>query len=596
MAGIAYTVAERNARESGLEAMRAVEQPQAPGYPQQAYQGQGQRQSQSQQHGGGHGQGAYGSESLVDRDSNSSLQALGVGAVPPGHGSPGMRTPSRSPHSIGTDVYTDDPYQGYSRGQDPHLGVVNPNDIEDDGDDGLVYGRSRGPRTSMLSLGGHSNRSGQNGAAAAAGGVMGTIGGLVGRSAGDRGSPGGEYNPVHNANTGYHGAGGGEVHEKSEWLSKRNSGSKRWKWVVIIVVGLLIAAGIALGIVFGVVLKNKNSGGDSSSTQTAAGDAAANGDLDINSPQIQALLGNKNLHKVFPGIDYTPINTQYPDCLTNPPSQNNITRDVAVLSQLTNTIRLYGTDCNQTEMTIHAIKQLQMENTLTIWMGVWQDNNVTTNARQLAQMWSILDTYGAKTFKFLIVANEILFRQQMTSTQLGQLLSSVRTNLTSKGISLPVATSDLGDNWTADLASVSDYIMANIHPLFGGADANQAAAWTLNFWETHTHNFFKTDVSKNIISETGWPSQGGTDCGSAATGCLVGATAGISQMNKFMSDWVCQALTNGTQYFWFEAFDEPWKIQYDTANQNWEDHWGLMDVNRNLKGGIQIPDCGGKTV
>ena len=57
-------------------------------------------------------------------------------------------------------------------------------------------------------------------------------------------------------------------------------------------------------------------------------------------------------------------------------------------------------------------------------------------------------------------------------------------------------------------------------------------------------------------------------------------------MNTYMDNWVCQALANGTNYFWFEAFDEPWKIEFDTAGENWEDHWGLMDVNRNLKSGV----------
>ena len=48
--------------------------------------------------------------------------------------------------------------------------------------------------------------------------------------------------------------------------------------------------------------------------------------------------------------------------------------------------------------------------------------------------------------------------------------------------------------------------------------------------------------------------------------------------------------------FRFEAFDEPWKVQFDTPGKNWEDKWGLMDVNRNLKPGVKIPNCGGKTV
>ena len=47
--------------------------------------------------------------------------------------------------------------------------------------------------------------------------------------------------------------------------------------------------------------------------------------------------------------------------------------------------------------------------------------------------------------------------------------------------------------------------------------------------------------------------------------------------------------------FRFEAFDEPWKHQFDTAHNKWEPFWGLFDVNRNLKDGVKIPDCG-KTV
>lgn len=47
--------------------------------------------------------------------------------------------------------------------------------------------------------------------------------------------------------------------------------------------------------------------------------------------------------------------------------------------------------------------------------------------------------------------------------------------------------------------------------------------------------------------------------------------------------------------FRFEAFDEPWKVQYNTKDENWEDKWGLMDAARKLKPGLKIPDCGGKT-
>lgn len=43
----------------------------------------------------------------------------------------------------------------------------------------------------------------------------------------------------------------------------------------------------------------------------------------------------------------------------------------------------------------------------------------------------------------------------------------------------------------------------------------------------------------------------------------------------------------------FSAFDEPWKVRYNSPakGEEWEDKWGLMDVNRNVKEGLEIPDC-----
>lgn len=633
MAGIAYTVAERNARESGVNAMRSAQdqssypqgyypepddQPsQQPTYPQRAHQDHWQDQptgrdqnpyNNNYRANPGQYQGYYAQGHGTDTDSSSSLQGLGAAGAAAGYASPGMRTPTRSPHYGGNDVYTDNPYSGYARNQDPNLGRVNPHDIMDDGDDGLHYGDGRrGPRTSMLSLGAISNRSGRSGnsrgnsgaavggagAGAAAGGAA--LGYVAHGAAKGHGGSSGDYDAVHKLGN----SGGGA--EKSEWLNQHSSNRNKWKWCIIISIVAVIVAAIVCGILFGVVLRRGGGGGANgggSSGQSAADDQKSNGDLGLNSDDIKALMNNKNLHKVFPGMDYTPINTQYPECVHNPPSQNNVTRDVAVLSQLTNTIRLYGTDCNQTQMVIHAIRQLKMEKTMKIWMGVWQDKNVTTNARQLTQMWDILNEFGAEPFKGLIVANEILFRQEMTTTELGTLLAAVRTNLTAKSINLPVATSDLGDKLTPELARVSDYVMGNIHPFFAGVNAKDAAAWTMTFWTGKASGFFKTDdKSKNVIAEIGWPTQGGTSCGDAKiTSCPNGSHAGIQEANQLLQDWVCPALNNGTNYFWFSAFDEPWKERFNENGRNWEDQWGLMDVNRNLKPGIIIPDCGGKTV
>lgn len=341
----------------------------------------------------------------------------------------------------------------------------------------------------------------------------------------------------------------------------------------------------------------------SSSSSSEGQTVSSSADLTLNSPEIQTLLNNSNLHKVFPGIDYTPQNSQYPDCLTDPPSQAWITQDVAVLSQLTPVIRLYGTDCNQTEMVLEALDVLQLKDSIKLYAGVWLDTNTTTNSRQLAQLYSMLGKYGSDPFLGVIVGNEVLFRQDMTETQLIAQITSVRKNLTANGMSsLKVATSDLGSSWTDTLAEAVDVVMSNIHPFFGGVAAPEAAAWTWQYWQTNDVPTTAGLTGKQqIIAETGWPSGGGNDCtdgsGTSITcaSATAGAVAGVAEMNTFMSGWICDALSNGTEYFWFEAFDEPWKAIYNTATEKWEDQWGLMYVNRTLKPGLSIPDCGGST-
>ena len=299
-----------------------------------------------------------------------------------------------------------------------------------------------------------------------------------------------------------------------------------------------------------------NKGGAKSSTVSSNANNVASDnkdDLDINSSEIKALMNNPNLHKVFPGMDYTPLNCQYPDCLTTLPSQNNVTRDMAVMSQLTNTVRLYGTDCNQTQMVIHAIDRLQMKDTMKIWLGTWLDNNATTTQRQIDQTWQLLDDYGCDYFKGIIIGNEVLFRKDMTATELIGHVTDFKKNITDHKCQLPVAIADLGDNWTADMASKVDYVMSNVHPFFAGVDSSVAAAWTWNFWQTHDVSLTATNTSiKQVIAEVGWPTGGGKDCGSSptCTSSTPGSVAGITQMNQFMNDWVCPSMTNGTTYFW----------------------------------------------
>lgn len=573
IAGIAMGVANTNERESGVEALRSLERLPQPNLslPQERAHntiGSDTPYVPNTPSGfrGPHRQDPYASPvpSTSDPFDDENRQ---ISANP----SPGQLTPqayqSRTNIPInghpsqddihgGQGSYLDNPYKRFSTAWDPRVGHgnIDPNDIEDDGDDGFAPAVPR--RKSMLGLKAQPDSSIPAGTAtggaaggAAGGGVLGALGGLVGRknavAEGGR-DPSGQYGPVPVSAF----DDGGE--EKSDWLKRQTSGRSKLRWIVGIVIVMLIIGAVVGGVIGGINgAKSNKSDSPAKNTGKSAAEDDGNGDLGKDSAEIKKLMNNPDLHKVFPGIAYTPFNAQYPACLTNPPSQNNITRDMAVLSQLTKAIRLYGTDCNQTEMVLHAIDRLGLTD-MKVWLGVWLARNVTTNERGMNAMYEILAKNGADPFAGVIIGNEVLYREDMTEVELSKVLADVKQNFTAQKFDLPVATSDLGDNWQAALAAEVDIVMSNIHPFFAGVEVDVATAWTWNFWQQKDVVLTQGTKKKNIISEVGWPSGGGRDCG--AVNCTdaikSSSVAGIDEMNHFMGDFVCQSLSNGTEYFW----------------------------------------------
>ena len=433
----------------------------------------------------------------------------------------------------------DGPYKRYSSAWDSRIDQAdfNPDDIADDGDDGL---NREAPSRSRSVLGFGRSRSGGLAAGAPAGAAPGGVVNAIRNVSGS--DPSGEYGPVPASDR-------NGVYEKSQDRAQEEKARKR-KRLIFLILGVVTLVAIIGGAVAGGILGSRKNSGSGSGSSPSSASQTPSSNLDLNSPQIQALMKNDNLHRVFPGFDYTPMNAQYPDCLNAPPSQDNVTMDIAILSQLTKTIRLYGTDCNQTDMILDALDRLKITD-MKLWLGVWLDNNQTTNDRGMSAMWDILKRKGQDPFAGVIVGNEVLYRKDMTEQELSDLIQGVRQNFTSQKIDLPLAVADLGDNWNSALVQDVDVVMSNVHPFFGGVEASAAAEWTWNFWETHDVVLTQGTSKKNIISETGWPSAGGNDCApNNCTSDTEGAVAGIDEMNTFMDSFVCQSLANGTDYFW----------------------------------------------
>lgn len=247
---------------------------------------------------------------------------------------------------------------------------------------------------------------------------------------------------------------------------------------------------------------------------------------------------------------------------------------------------------------------------MTVSLGVWVDKSLEGSIRQIEEMKNLSLRYPSKYIDSIIVGNEALFRQDFTEEELITHITAVKDFLNAHNISIPVGTSDIGSKWNSNLASVVDVLAANIHPFFGGVPVNMSTSWyektktTLLFFFIsdaiyifycfRTYQFLYEQVLQDIdtwdhvpekilISEVGWPSGGGH---------IWGSVAGMEELQKFLDDWVCsKEATESIGWYWFEAFDEPWKEIYHNGEDKWETQWGLFNSNRELKQGIKLPKC-----
>ncbi|KAI9619229.1 hypothetical protein H4Q26_011910 [Puccinia striiformis f. sp. tritici PST-130] len=299
----------------------------------------------------------------------------------------------------------------------------------------------------------------------------------------------------------------------------------------------------------------------------------------------------------FYGMAYSPEGALLPDCGG---VQQNVTRDMGKIAQLTPRIRLYGADCNQTELVLQGIKDAGNVD-LSVWLGIFIDGNDTVYERQLDAVTTAIKKYGTEHIAGITVGNEYLLlsygdggsatdpKGVAARTMLLNYIQ--KTNQTIQAMKLdrhiPLGTADAGSAVTKELCAGADYVMANVHPWFGHVPVEQAASWTWQFYQVELPspdfdvNVCATAPNKPImyIAETGWP----TASDNASMTSNGPSTASIKGLQTFMDTFVCQANKNETNYF----KDESWKKKYGGV----EPYWGLYDFGVKFKEGLKTPNC-----
>lgn len=255
---------------------------------------------------------------------------------------------------------------------------------------------------------------------------------------------------------------------------------------------------------------------------------------------------------------------------------SQITTELATLKGVTDTIRLYSlTDCDQATTVVPAA----IDAGLKIELGLWVDSATSSFEAEKAAFETLLAT-GVVTSDNIVgihVGSEAVYRGDVTSTVAISNLEEIRTlvKANSAAASVPLTIADIGDIYTEypDMIEAVDYVSANYFPFWEKVDIDGAADYFYTRYEAlvKTASSYSKEV---IVGETGWASNGTDADASAAT---------AANAAKYFYDFYTLANEKDFMYFYFSAFDEPWKLATLAANETVEAYFGLFTQAGELK-------------
>ncbi|CAO3628827.1 unnamed protein product [Mucor fragilis] len=240
------------------------------------------------------------------------------------------------------------------------------------------------------------------------------------------------------------------------------------------------------------------------------------------------------------------------------PSFNTVKRDFRILSQYTNTVRVYSLkDCDIGRLALQASQEVKMK----IYLGMWIDKTDSFEQEYEAlNRLAMSDSFY--NVEAIIVGSEVMYREDMTADELAKRIKMVKNLVGPKGVK--VTTSEVYYKFYPEIVDAVDFLMMNAFIYWEGEHIDNAVD------KLKEHFLSVKGISKGKvvrISETGWPDQGDQFENSIPL---------PENQRNFLMKTLCMTRTLGIDMIWFSAIDELYKPGV-------EGHFGLLDSNRKLK-------------
>lgn len=241
-------------------------------------------------------------------------------------------------------------------------------------------------------------------------------------------------------------------------------------------------------------------------------------------------------------------------------SVEQVERRVKILKPFTGAIRSFS--CIEGNEHIPVVAKKHGLKTL---VGAWLSDDKDDNEKEIE---ALIALAKAGNVDVATVGNEVLYRNDLSLEELLGYIKRVKEALA--GLDIPVGYVDAYYEFSRhpELVEHSDVVLANLYPYWEGCPIEYA----LGHMQAMYGQVVDAAQGKPIIiTETGWPSEGGG---------LKGALAGPEAAMKYFIDTIRWTNENKIPIFYFSSFDESWKTgdEGDVGA-----YWGLWDKNENLK-------------
>ncbi|WP_411895760.1 glycosyl hydrolase family 17 protein [Winogradskyella sp. A2] len=241
-------------------------------------------------------------------------------------------------------------------------------------------------------------------------------------------------------------------------------------------------------------------------------------------------------------------------------SYEQVERRISILKPYVKAIRSFSCIEGNEHVPVAAKKQ-----GLKTLVGAWLSDDKEDNEKEIE---SLIALAKAGHVDVAAVGNEVLYRNDLTKEELLGYIKRVKDAL--QGLDIPVGYVDAYYEFSRhpEIVEISDVLLANLYPFWEGCPIEYA----LGHMQAMYGQVVDAAQGKPIIiTETGWPSEGGS---------YKGAIAGDVAAMKYFIDTIRWTKENDIPIFYFSSFDESWKTgdEGDVGA-----YWGLWDKHEKLK-------------